>query len=73
MNNLLFYKQRFNLINATFLPIEHIDAMVAIVYKVTFTRKVHYILKICPRAEDYWREIYFLDLLSNVLPVAKVL
>lgn len=59
MNDLIFYKQRFNLINASFIPVQHEEAMVAIVYKVIFPKSGSYILKICPRAEDYWREVYF--------------
>lgn len=73
MNNLIFYKQRFNLGNASFIPIEHEEAMVAIVYKVVFPKSSPFILKICPRAEDYWREIYFLNFLDEVLPVAKII
>ncbi|MGI4851534.1 MAG: aminoglycoside phosphotransferase family protein [Janthinobacterium lividum] len=73
MNNLIFYKKQFNLANATFIPIEHEEAMVAIVYKVIFLKSSALILKICPRAEDYWREIYFLNFLADSLPVAKIL
>ena len=74
MSNLTpFYKQRFNLHNSTFLPIEHEESMVAIVYKVIFPKSAPYILKICPRAEDYWREVYFLKLFSNLLPVPKII
>ncbi|NDH68117.1 MAG: aminoglycoside phosphotransferase family protein [Gammaproteobacteria bacterium] len=73
MNNLIFYKQQFNLANATFIPIEHEEAMVAIVYKVTFAKGISFILKICPRAEDYWREVYFLNFLADLLPVAKII
>lgn len=51
MNNFIFYKQRFNLANVTFIPIEHEEAMVAIVYKVAFAKGSSFILKICPRAE----------------------
>lgn len=73
MNNLIFYKQRFNLGNASFIPIGHEEAMVAIVYKVVFPKNSPFILKICPREEDYWREVYFLNLLEDVLPVAKII
>lgn len=73
MNNLDFYKQRFNLANATFIPIEHEEAMVAIVYRVAFPKGSSFILKICPRAEDYWREVYFLNFLADLLPVAKII
>ena len=69
----VFYKQKFNLHHAVFLPIEHADAMVAIVYKVIFPKRSACILKICPRAEDYWREVYFLNLFSKQLPVPKII
>ncbi|HGC5813297.1 TPA: phosphotransferase [Legionella pneumophila] len=73
MNNLVFYKQRFNLANATFIPIDHEEAMVAIVYRVVFPKSSSFIFKICPRAEDYWREVYFLNFLADLLPVAKII
>lgn len=47
--------------------------MVAIVYKIIFSKSTSYILKICPRAEDYWREVYFLKFLSELLPVPKII
>lgn len=73
MNHLIFYKQLFNLANATFIPIEHEEAMVAIAYNVTFPKGSSFIFKICPRAEDYWREVYFLNFLADLLPVAKII
>ena len=39
------YQQRLNLVQATFTRIEHEDAMVAIVYKVTEPSGRDYILK----------------------------
>lgn len=71
--SIVFYQQKLNLHKATFLPIEHEEAMVAIVYKVIFSKSAPYILKICPRAEDYWREVYFLKFLSELLPVPKII
>lgn len=73
MDKLFYYKEKLNLHEATFLPVEHEEAMVAIVYKVTFSKGTPYILKICPRAEDYWREVYFLKFLSELLPVPKII
>lgn len=73
MNNFIsFYKKRFNLTKAIFLPIEHEEAMVAIVYKVIFNSKT-FILKICPRTEDYFREVYFLKFFAKVLPVPNII
>lgn len=67
------YKQRLNLQGATFLLIEHEDAMVAIVYKITMPSGNHFILKICSRTEDYLREIYFLNYFANKLPIPKII
>ena len=73
-NNLItFYKQHFNLQNATFSRIDHEDAMVAIVYKVTQPTGLQLILKICTRAKDYWRELYFLKHFADTLPVPRIL
>ena len=36
-SNIEYYKQQFKLKNATFTNIEHADAIVAIVYKMTTT------------------------------------
>jgi hypothetical protein len=47
--------------------------MVAVVHKVAFEKGSSFILKICPRTEDYWREVYFLNFLANLLPVAKII
>jgi Ser/Thr protein kinase RdoA (MazF antagonist) len=66
------YKRRLNLQNATFVRIEHEDALVAIVYKIMSADNV-YILKICPRDQDYLREVYFLKHLSGLLPVPKLI
>jgi Ser/Thr protein kinase RdoA (MazF antagonist) len=67
------YRQRLNLQNASFSRIEHDDAMVAIVYKITQSNGMQLILKICPRAEDYRREVYFLKYFADKLPVPRIL
>jgi Ser/Thr protein kinase RdoA (MazF antagonist) len=74
MNNLIpFYQQYFNLQDATFSRIEHEDAIVAIVYKVTQPNGKQFILKICTRAKDYFCEIYFLRKLAGIVPIPHVL
>lgn len=71
MDNLIaLYKQRLNLQSATFTRIDHDDAMVAIVYKIVQPKALPLILKICPRTEDYLREVYFLKHFEGTLPVA---
>lgn len=47
MNDLInLYRQRLNLENATFQRVDHDDAMVAVVYKITRPNGKQYILKI---------------------------
>lgn len=67
------YQERLNLKDATFSRIEHDDAMVAIVYKVTQSDGVQLALKICPRSPDYKREIYFLNYFKDSLPVPEII
>ncbi len=72
-NFITLYQQRLNLQNATFSRIDHNDAMVAIVYKVTQPTGTQLILKICARTEDYLREVYFLKHFAGTLPVPHIL
>src|SRR5579872_5182053 len=67
------YQQRLGLQDAAFSRIEHDDAMVAIVYKVMQPTGTHLILKICKRPNDCLREVYFLNLLAEKLPVPRIL
>ena len=67
------YRQRLNLHDATFTPICHDDAMIAIVYKITTSTGIQYILKINPREQDYRREVYFLNYFAEKLPVPQIL
>lgn len=68
-----FYKQHLNLQDATFSPIVHADALVAIVYKITHSDGAHAILKICPRVNDFLREVYFLKYFADKLPVPRII
>jgi Ser/Thr protein kinase RdoA (MazF antagonist) len=73
MNHLISqYKQLLDLHDATFLLIEHEDAMVAIVYRVALRSGKEYVLKICSRVGDYRREIYFLKCFENKIPVPHI-
>jgi len=67
------YKRLLKLEKCTFARIEHEDAIVAIVYKVTQQNGAQFILKICERPQDYIRELYFLKYFSTILPVAKII
>lgn len=74
MNTLInWYHNRLNLDNATFSRIEHEDAMVAIVYKITQSNGRELILKICERSDDYLREKYFLKFFFGKLPVPRII
>jgi len=67
-----FYRKYLNLLDANFLLIEHEDAMVAAVYKVTCADGKTFILKECDRKNDYLREVYFLKQFAGKLPVPRI-
>ncbi len=71
-DNLEYYKQRFKMKQATFSKIEHADAMVAVVYEVIRSASEKYILKICPKDQHFFREVYFLSELQGVVPLPKL-
>ncbi|MBA3954614.1 aminoglycoside phosphotransferase family protein [Candidatus Dependentiae bacterium] len=74
MQNLIsFYKQRLNLQDATFQLIDHVDATVAIVFKVSLPTGIQFILKICTRPKDFANEVYFLNYFSTILPVPRII
>jgi aminoglycoside phosphotransferase (APT) family kinase protein len=66
------YQEYFKLHDASFLRIAHDDAMIAIVYKVRQPGRAPLILKICERAQDYFREVYFLKHFVGKLLVANI-
>lgn len=68
-----FYQEHLNLQKASFSRIEHEDAMVAIVYKITREDGIQCILKICDRKKDYFREIQFLKCLEGKVPVPRII
>lgn len=67
------YQQLLHLQGSIFSRIDHDDAMVATVYKVTQATGRELILKICTRANDYLREVYFLQRLADFVPVPRVM
>lgn len=71
--HITFYKNYFNLQNATFSRIEHEDTAVALVYKIIQPDGTQLILKICSRPQDYYRECYFLHFFANKIPVPRVI
>ncbi len=72
-DQIALYEQRLNLHLATFSRIDHVDAMAAIVYRVTQPDGKQFILKICDRMNDYLREIHFLKLFADKLPVPRII
>lgn len=74
MDNLAFkYQAILNLKNAQFLRIEHGCGLVAVVYKIIQPNAAQLVLKVCPNAQDYFREVYFLKMFKGKLPVPHVL
>lgn len=74
MNHLIAqYKQLLDLQDARFSLIEHEDAMVAVVYKVTTSSGNEYVLKICSRHGDYLRESHFLKLFEGKIPIPHIM
>ncbi|MBM3191808.1 MAG: aminoglycoside phosphotransferase family protein, partial [Chlamydiae bacterium] len=66
------YRCKLSLPDATFMYIDHEDAMVATVFKVTQIGKPDLILKVCSRKGDFLREAYFLDRFAGKIPVPKI-
>lgn len=74
MKNLInIYQEDLGLQNAAFSRIDHEDAMVAVVYKISRLNGEELILKICERTDDYLREVFFLKRFAGILPVPKII
>jgi len=70
--NLSLYKERLNLSQAQFIFIDHEDAMVATVFKIVQPNGEEFILKICSRAGDCLREVFFLNHFRDKVPVPRI-
>jgi aminoglycoside phosphotransferase (APT) family kinase protein len=66
------YKKLLHLEDASFSRIKHSDAIIATVYKISKPNGKKYILKICPRDEHYFCEVYFLKYFADSLPVPYI-
>ncbi len=73
INHISLYKKRLNLQDAIFSLIDHDDAMVGVVYKITRASDKPLILKIYSRPNDYLREIFFLKYFADILPVPHII
>jgi serine/threonine protein kinase len=67
------YKNRLNFPEARFVLINHEDAMVATVFKVTQSDRKDLVLKICSRKGDYLREAYFLSHFQGRIPIPRII
>lgn len=67
------YKERLNLPEAQFIFIDHEDAMVAAVFKISQSGSPDLILKVCSRKGDFLRESYFLNRFAGKIPVPKII
>ena len=73
-SNLAAYRQRFHLEGAIFERFSHEDATVADVYKITVPAGHQLVLKICVRADDYERELFYLRRFAGgVVPVPHII
>lgn len=68
-----FYKERLNLQEAHFTFIDHEDAMVAVVFKISQSAGPNLILKVCSRKGDFLKESYFLNRFAGKIPVPKII
>lgn len=66
------YRHKLNLSNAVFTYIDHEDAMVAAVFKISRPGSHDLILKVCSRKGDFLRESYFLNRFARKVPVPKI-
>ncbi len=66
------YRRKLNLPNAVFTNIDHEDAMVAAVFKISQPERPDLILKVCSRKGDFLRESYFLNRFTHNIPVPKI-
>lgn len=67
------YRRKLHFPNAIFTHIDHEDAMVAAVFKISQPGNSDLILKVCSRKEDFLRESYFLNRFAGKIPVPKII
>jgi len=67
------YRRKLHLPNAIFTYIDHEDAMVAAVFKISQPGCPDLILKVCSRKGDFLRESYFLRRFASKIPVPKII
>ena len=70
--SLEYYKSRLQMKGSKFTLIDSNESMVSMVYKIVSPNGSRFVLKICPREEDYKRENFFLNFLEEKIPVPRV-
>lgn len=70
--DITYYQEKLGLQTASFSLIDHQDAIVATTYRVTHSNGQDLILKISDKKRHYSSECYFLKLLSNKLPIPRI-
>ena len=70
---LIYTVGKLNVPNAVFTSIDHEDAMVAAVFKISQPGSSDLILKVCSRKGDFLRESYFLGRFAGKIPVPKII
>lgn len=73
MDIIKYYQQLLQLADAVFERIEHEDALVADVYKITKSDGTQLILKVCLLEKYYAREYYYLTFFAGKIPVPKII
>lgn len=67
------YRRKLNLLHAVFTSIDHEDAMVAEVFKISQSGSPDLILKVCSRKKDFLKESYFLSRFAGKIPVPQII
>lgn len=67
------YRRKLNLQDTVFTYIDHEDAMVAAVFKISQPQGPDLILKVCSRKGDFLRESYFLSHFAGKILVPKII
>ena len=67
------YKKCLNLPEAQFTFIDHEDAMVAAVFRISQPGRPDLILKVCSRKGDFLRETYFLSRFVGKILTPKII
>lgn len=68
-----WYCRKLNLSNPVFSYIDHEDAMVAAVFKISQPKSPDLILKVFPQKGAFLRELYFLSFFADKIPIPRII